>query len=102
MVPDIPFTYNVYSSYIDLANSSSEELQKLCDACQPATFGRDQEHVLDKTYRKAGKMDTTSFSTSIVPERTNLIDAIRTELLDGPDSTRPIALELYKLNIYGE
>lgn len=57
---------------------------------------------MDETYRKAGKMDTTSFATSIVPERTGLIDAIRNQLLDGSDGTRPISLELYKLNVYGE
>ncbi|EIM86235.1 uncharacterized protein STEHIDRAFT_157738 [Stereum hirsutum FP-91666 SS1] len=98
-----PYTAGTLAlSSVNLASASPEELQNLGDACEPATFGRNQEHVLDETYRKAGKMDTTSFATSIIPERTGLIDAISTQLLDGPDSTHPVALELYKLNVYGE
>ncbi|TFY76718.1 hypothetical protein EWM64_g7295 [Hericium alpestre] len=56
--------------------------------------------VLDESYRKAGKMDTEHFRTSIVPERTKLVNVIRDELLEGEDSARPIRIELYKLNVY--
>ncbi|KAH9984619.1 hypothetical protein BJV77DRAFT_1071918 [Russula vinacea] len=48
--------------HIDLGNATSDELEKLTQACEPATFGLNQEDVLDETYRKAGKMDPECFS----------------------------------------
>ncbi|TFY75570.1 hypothetical protein EWM64_g8443 [Hericium alpestre] len=62
----------------------------LSEACQPATFGANNEAILDETYRKAGKMDVDRFATSIVPERTDLMKIIRAELLEGADSQRPL------------
>ncbi|TFY81325.1 hypothetical protein EWM64_g2684 [Hericium alpestre] len=88
------------SRRIDLAHADPDELQRLCDACDRATFGLNHEDVLDETYRKAGKMDTSCFSTPIVPERNGLLDIVRANLLEGVDSTRPIQVELYKLNVY--
>jgi hypothetical protein len=32
-------------------SATSDELEQLAQACQPATFGRDDETVMDKTYR---------------------------------------------------
>ncbi|TFY64815.1 hypothetical protein EVG20_g5823 [Dentipellis fragilis] len=87
---------------IDLAHASEEDLQILTNACDRATFGLNKEDVLDESYRKAGKLDSSSFSTSIVPERTSLIDLVRAGLLEGMDATRPIKVELYKLNVYDE
>ncbi|TFY76121.1 hypothetical protein EWM64_g7892 [Hericium alpestre] len=90
------------SRRIDLAHADPDELQRLSDACDRATFGLNHEDVLDETYRKAGKMDTSCFSTPIVPERNGLLDIVRANLLEGVDSTRPIQVELYKLNVYSE
>ncbi|KAI0311610.1 hypothetical protein OF83DRAFT_1150151 [Amylostereum chailletii] len=89
--------------HLNLAHASAEDLLALAQACQPATFGRGQENVLDETYRKAGKMDANQFSTPLVPERTSLADAIRDFAVEDPEEEDlPIKLELYKLNIYGE
>ncbi|KAI0310143.1 hypothetical protein OF83DRAFT_1071034 [Amylostereum chailletii] len=87
---------------INVASATVDQLLSLADECDPASFGRGNEDVLDETYRKAGKLDNTFFSTPFVPERTTLIDLIRDELLEGPEHARPISAELYKLNVYGE
>ena len=55
---------------------------------------------MDETYRKAGKMDTDHFSTSLEPYHTELIKIVRTYLLEGTDSARKIKVELYKFNVY--
>jgi hypothetical protein len=60
-----------------------------------------QENVLDESYRKAGKMDSKSFSLMLDPFHTDLIKIIRGYLLEGTHSTEGIKTELYKLNVYG-
>jgi hypothetical protein len=75
-------------------------LEQLTQACEPATFGLKQEHVLDESYRKAGKMDSECFASTLDPFHTDLIKIIRGYLLEGFRSTRGIKAELYKLNIY--
>ncbi|KAI0061742.1 hypothetical protein BV25DRAFT_1805391 [Artomyces pyxidatus] len=87
---------------INLANASPQELDDLAGACQPAGFGLNHENVYDETYRKAGKMDTDTFSTPFVPERTTLVDTLRSDLLEGLQSSNQIIFELYKLNVYGK
>ncbi|KIJ63416.1 hypothetical protein HYDPIDRAFT_92692 [Hydnomerulius pinastri MD-312] len=87
---------------IDLARATPADLEKLARACQPATFGRNQEDVLDETYRKALKLDASAFSTLFNAESAGLADVIRRELLEGKNDKRDIRLEMYKLNIYGK
>ncbi len=60
-----------------------------------------KEDVLDETYRKAGKMDSESFSPHLDPVHTDLLKIIRDYLLEGSQSMKNIKLELYKLNVYG-
>ncbi|KAI0058894.1 hypothetical protein BV25DRAFT_1871819 [Artomyces pyxidatus] len=81
-----------------------KELDLLATSCDPATFGLKHEDVLDETYRKAGKMDTDAFPTSIVPERTALMDVIRRDLVGGgqADTEQAVNAEFYKLNVYGK
>lgn len=55
---------------IDLAHPTEEQLCHLEEACDPATFGRNQQDVLDETYRTAGKMDIRNFSTNLLPRTT--------------------------------
>ncbi|KAI0823256.1 hypothetical protein BC628DRAFT_1340290 [Trametes gibbosa] len=88
---------------IDLANASSGELQRLAEACDPATFGRGQQDVHDETYRKAGKLDVSEFMLRFSPDSLGLLDTIRTELLleSRRDAKRLIRAQLYKLNVYG-
>jgi hypothetical protein len=90
-----------YHRYVNFADITPHELEQLTQACQPATFGVNKEEVMDETYRKAGKMDTDCFSTTLIPEHTDLIKIVRNYLLEGTDTSRQIKAELYKLNVYG-
>lgn len=64
--------------------SSTKDFEQLLKACQPASFGRGGEAVLDEGYRKAGKLDISQFATSFCPYETGIIDVV-TQLL-VPDS----------------
>ncbi|KAI0334263.1 hypothetical protein GY45DRAFT_1334446 [Cubamyces sp. BRFM 1775] len=88
---------------INLLNASPEELQHLAEACDPATFGLDQQDVYDETYRKAGKLDHTDFAlVNFSPDAAGLLDEVRNELLiEGLEQSERIRAELYKLNVYG-
>ncbi|KAI0044160.1 hypothetical protein FA95DRAFT_1574651 [Auriscalpium vulgare] len=87
---------------LNYATAGLGRLDALSQACDRASFGVDNQTVLDDTYRKAGKLDTAFFSTPFVPERSRLVEVIRGSLLEGKDATRPIHIELYKLNVYDE
>lgn len=63
------------------ASAAWTELQALIDACQPASFGRGGEEVLDEDYRKAGKLDKTGFTTSFCPYEVGIIDVVAQLLL---------------------
>jgi hypothetical protein len=87
--------------HVDFTNATSDELEQLAQACQPATFGRNDEDVMDETYRKAGKMDLELFSAPLVYDYTDVVKIVRDCLLDGTDSVRKLKVELHKLNVYG-
>ena len=80
-----------------------EALQALEQACEAATFGRDDEAVLDETYRKALKLDPTEFSIDFCPYSYGIIDAIAQILLPTLNvklpTMRGVRAELYKLNV---
>ena len=86
-------------SCMDLARPTEEQLRDLEQACAPATFGRNQEDVLDETYRKAGKMDNTDFCVTYTPPE-DILGLVRYELYE--ESECQLRYELYKLNVYGE
>jgi hypothetical protein len=81
--------------------ASDSDLERLANACQPATFGVNQQDMHDETYRKAGKMDANAFSSKFNLERSGLLDGIRAHMLEGHDVKTTIEAELYKLNVYG-
>ncbi|KZP19358.1 hypothetical protein FIBSPDRAFT_862776 [Athelia psychrophila] len=85
--------------HIDLSKATSAQLQDLADACQPATFGLNKQDVLDESYRKAGKMDTSNFSSKFDIEGSGIMDHVRDGLVPGQGDVRA---ELYKLNVYGK
>ncbi|KAG6375282.1 hypothetical protein JVT61DRAFT_3504 [Boletus reticuloceps] len=85
---------------IDFSSAGTDDLEALYHACQPAEFGRNGENVLDDSYRKAGKMDPTSFSTLVDPHSLGIYDQVSKALLTQSFATKD--MELYKLNIYGE
>ena len=76
-------------------------MEKLARACAPATFGRNDEDVLDETYRKAGKLDATDFCVKLDVGASGLLGRVQGQLLEGPSSAKKIRAELSKLNVYG-
>ncbi|KAI0737380.1 hypothetical protein C8Q80DRAFT_1340021 [Daedaleopsis nitida] len=87
---------------IDLAHPSADALDVLERACDPAPFGRNEETILDPTYRRAGKMEVDAFMLGFDAERLGLVDVIRSALFAGAEESKHIYAELYKLNVYGE
>ncbi|KAI0806600.1 hypothetical protein C8Q74DRAFT_1223153 [Fomes fomentarius] len=79
-----------------------EALAELQATCEPAMFGRNDKTILDETYRKAGKMDTSQFALHFNAQCDGLLDVVRSSLLLGEQSRRSITAQLYKLNVYGE
>ncbi|KAI6158889.1 hypothetical protein EDD17DRAFT_1511698 [Pisolithus thermaeus] len=61
---------------IGLAKATSQELDKLDAALQPATFGVNNENVYAEFYHKAGKMDPPEFATSFDVEDLDLLDFV--------------------------
>ncbi|OAL43424.1 hypothetical protein IQ07DRAFT_579984 [Pyrenochaeta sp. DS3sAY3a] len=83
--------------------ADSAEFQRLLTACQPASFGRGTQEVLDEKYRKAGKLDRTSFATTFCPYEAGIVDVVGQLLLPQAtqdENSRSIRAELYKLNVY--
>lgn len=88
----------------------SNSFQQLLLDCQPATFGRGGEDVLDESYRKVGKLDATRFCTSFDPYQCGIVDAVAQVLLPEiplpsmtgksvcPEHLR-VSAELYELNV---
>ncbi|EIW61095.1 uncharacterized protein TRAVEDRAFT_19566 [Trametes versicolor FP-101664 SS1] len=87
---------------VDLSSATITELDQLESACKPATFGVNQEDVLDESYRKAGKLDVDSFSLGFNPDTAGLVEVLRSGLFSGSGENREIQAELYKLNVYGK
>ncbi|PIL33341.1 hypothetical protein GSI_04792 [Ganoderma sinense ZZ0214-1] len=92
--------------FVDLLEASTSNdphaLEELAQSCERAIFGRGDEAVLDQTYRKAGKMDSSHFKTGLDLANTGLLDAVRLSLLPDAVETRTVRAELYRLNVYGE
>ena len=87
-----------------------DALKELLEACTPATFGSGGKDVLDESYRKAGKLDRSGFSTDFHPHDYGIVDAIKQTLLPGINRPRleggnvdeehwGVCAELYKLNV---
>lgn len=64
-----------------LTAEDHEGLQKLVEACQPASFGLGSKEVLDQSYLKAGKLDRSKFFTDSHPHDCGIIGSIRQILL---------------------
>ncbi|KAI9453174.1 hypothetical protein HD554DRAFT_2179589 [Boletus coccyginus] len=94
------YTHGDFTRHIDFSSTGTDDLEALYRACKPAEFGRNGENVLDESYRKAGKMDLTSFSTLFDPRSLRIYEDIFNVLLTQSFATMDI--ELYKLNVYGK
>lgn len=76
------------------------DLSKLVHDSQPASFGYNGENVLDESYRKAIKMDRSTFSVDFCPYETGIIDTVAQLLLSNVhQATKGVRAELYKLNV---
>ena len=78
-----------------------ESLNQLIKDCQSAVFGYKGENVLDETYRKAAKMDSSCFSSDFCPYTLGIVDTIAQVLLPNVSEaigTKGVRAELYKLN----
>ncbi|KAF1911956.1 hypothetical protein BDU57DRAFT_483512 [Ampelomyces quisqualis] len=83
------------------AARKQSSVTRLAAGTQPASFGFQGRDVIDESYRKASKLDTSAFSTNFCPYEAGIIDVIAQALLPKfPYSSQGIFAELYKLNIY--
>ncbi|KDQ14659.1 hypothetical protein BOTBODRAFT_32412 [Botryobasidium botryosum FD-172 SS1] len=89
------------ASRIDLSGPNENQVKALADACTKASFGMNQQDILDETYRKAGKIDNNHFALNFNPVATGLLERVRGELLGLQFEVPNIRAELYKLNVYG-
>ncbi|PIL22770.1 hypothetical protein GSI_15464 [Ganoderma sinense ZZ0214-1] len=87
---------------IDLSVATTDELDALEKACEPAPFGRNDQTIFDDSYRKAGKMEIDEFMLGFDAERAGLIEVIRSSLFHGAEEEKFVRAELYKLNVYGK
>lgn len=71
---------------------------KLVRDCQPATFGKGNEDVLDEEYRKAGQMGERRFCTSFNLGETGILETVTQVLVQGT-WFGGVSAELYKLNV---
>ncbi|KAJ3032526.1 hypothetical protein HDU99_010921, partial [Rhizoclosmatium hyalinum] len=77
--------------------TDSTIINKLVEACSPASFGFKTETVLNPEYRQALKIDSSNFLTSFDVYRNGIVDLISKALV----SNAPVCAELHKLNVYG-
>jgi hypothetical protein len=85
---------------VDVINATEPQLAALAAACHPASFGLAKKDVVDESYRKALKMDSSEFATQFSPLSSGIMEGIRKALF-GKRTTENIKVELYKLNVYG-
>jgi hypothetical protein len=64
-------TFLVYR-HVNFSDATPDELEQLTQDCESASFRLHQEHVLDESYRKAGKMDSECFASTLDPVHTDL------------------------------
>ncbi len=93
-------TRRFISRRINFNHPTDEALATLSDTCEPATFGRGDEDVLDESYRKAGKLDSSCFAAKLDLHKDGLLAVIQSQLLEGWNTDASIYAELYKLNVY--
>ena len=56
-----------HDSSLKLSSITEAQAQDLSHACSPATFGLNNQDVLDESYRKAGKLDVGKFAWLFSP-----------------------------------
>lgn len=85
---------------LDSKGEVDDSLAKLLEGTEPAGFGYKGKDIIDESYRKASKLDTSAFSTNFCPYETGIIDVVAQALLPlSPDQSQGVRAELYKLNV---
>lgn len=80
--------------------TAQSPLGKLLKGAEPAGFGFQGKEVIDESYRKASKLDASTFTTNFCPYEAGVIDIIGQALLPRtPGEFQGIRAELYKLNV---
>jgi len=80
--------------------AAQSPLDKLLKGTTPASFGYQGKDVINESYRKASKLDASTFSTDFCPYEVGIIDVIGQALLPkSPGGSQGIRAELYKLNV---
>ncbi|KAI1791944.1 hypothetical protein LXA43DRAFT_1060984 [Ganoderma leucocontextum] len=79
---EVPSNFELYS------DREKDMHETFVQACKSAKFARGEETVLDKTHRKAGKMDPKKFVTRRDVEATGLLNMLRFGLLSKNDEKR--------------
>lgn len=93
---------------IPITDSSTERLTQLVSDCEPASFGRGTQDIIDPEYRRAGKLDKNRYATNFYLSDYGIIENVERVLLprfiSEADkvglSSRKLSAEMYKLNIY--
>ena len=91
-------------SFVDLATATSEQLDCLAEACEPATFIQDEENIHDETHLKAGQLNAANFATKFDPTRCRIVDMLQSRMVEEGYYRRAgfgVRAELRKLNVYG-
>ena len=88
------------ATVISLPPSEAEQ-EQLLKACEPASFGKGSEEVLDPEYRQALKLDKSKFSLNAELHSTSLLDEIKAALCPDHGNVT-LTAELDKLNVYTE
>ena len=92
-----------HDSSLKLGSITETQAHDLSCACSPATFGRNNQDVLDESYRKAGKLDAGKFSWPFTPaNHGDFTVRLISGLFPSNSLHKGIRFELYKLNVYGK
>ncbi|TCD61286.1 hypothetical protein EIP91_008682 [Steccherinum ochraceum] len=89
------------SRFLNFAQASANQVAHFAQTCDVASFGLNQQDVIDASYRKAGKLDSAHFAAKFQLEKSGLLKIARDALLEGDQAELPIIAEPYKLNVYG-
>jgi hypothetical protein len=78
------------------------DVATLVHACDPASFGRGMESVLDDTNSKTWKLDDGDFVWRFNPDSAHFISQLARRLCPWDEIDKGIRVEPDKLNVYGE
>ena len=77
----------------------AEGQKRLLELCEPASFGKGSEEVLDPEYRQALRLDGDKFLLNFELQSTSLLEDIKAALCPDRDNVT-LTAELDKLNVY--